>query len=61
MNTKYAKTVMDTSCPGITFDKEGISNYFHDFNKFVKPVWQNSENGSSILKKYVNKIKKESR
>lgn len=37
--TVCTKTVMDTSYPGIIFDRQGISNHYHDFNDVVKPLW----------------------
>lgn len=32
------KTVMDTTDPDITFDSEGICNYYHYYNKQIKPL-----------------------
>ena len=52
-----SKTVMDTSDPEIKFDKEGISNYFWDFQNKIKPNWPYLHNGKEKLNKLINKIK----
>jgi N-acetyl sugar amidotransferase len=52
------KTVMDTSDPGITFDKDGISNHYWDFQKVVKPNWHPNEKGRQTLEQHVEAIKK---
>lgn len=52
------KTVMDTSDPGITFDKDGISNHYWDFVNRVKPNWRNDLSGRDILRRRVDEIKK---
>ncbi len=56
-----SKTVMDTSDPGITFDEDGISNHYWDFQNFVKPKWINDERGINNLKKQIQKIKKDNK
>ena len=53
------KTVIDTSYPGVKFDANGVSSFFHDFNKNIKPVWEKKIN-SNFLEKNIIKIKKES-
>ncbi len=52
------KTVMDTSYPGITFDKDGISNHFHDFHNVVKPNWHPDDFGKQELERQVKEIKR---
>jgi N-acetyl sugar amidotransferase len=56
-----AKTVMDTSDPGISFDKDGISNHYHDFHNVVKPNWHPDELGRRQLERRVDAIKKAGR
>lgn len=51
------KTVMDTSDPGISFDKDGISNHYYDFQNVVKPNWYPDERGRQELERRVDKIK----
>ena len=53
------KTVMDTSDPSITFDKDGISNHYWDFHRLVKPNWHVNNDGESKLERLVDKIKKD--
>lgn len=55
------KTVMDTSVPGTTFDKEGISNHYWDFHNVVKPNWHPDEAGHKELERRVEGIKKAGR
>lgn len=55
------KTVMDTSDPGITFDKDGISNHYHDFQNVVKPNWHPDEFGRQELQHIVDEIKEAGR
>lgn len=52
------KTVMDTSDPGISFDREGISNHYHDFHNVVKRNWHPDETGRQELEHRVEEIKK---
>lgn len=51
------KTVMDTSDPTITFDKDGISNHYWDFHNIVKPNWHPDEQGRQELERRVEAIK----
>ncbi|MCZ2207580.1 N-acetyl sugar amidotransferase [Cylindrospermopsis raciborskii] len=51
------KTVMDTSDPGITFDQDGISNHYWNFQKVVKPNWYNNSQGLARLEQTVETIK----
>ncbi|OSO90597.1 LPS biosynthesis protein [Cylindrospermopsis raciborskii CENA303] len=51
------KTVMDTSDPGITFDQDGISNHYWNFQKVIKPNWYNNSQGLARLEQTVETIK----
>lgn len=51
------KTVMDTSDPGIIFDRDGISNHYWDFHNVVKPNWHPDERGRQELERRVAEIK----
>jgi N-acetyl sugar amidotransferase len=53
------KTIMDTSDPGISFDANGISDYYHNFHKNILPNWHTDEAGEQELIKIAEKIKKE--
>lgn len=53
------KTVIDTSYPGVTFDENGISSVYHDFENTVKPNWHPNEKGLATLKERVAQIKRE--
>ena len=53
------KTVMDTTDSNITFDKDGISDYYHNFTKHILPNWHTDERGYKELMKVSKKIKKE--
>jgi N-acetyl sugar amidotransferase len=50
---------MDTSDPGIRFDKFGISDHYHDFHNFVKPNWHTDHIGEGRLNALIHKIKKD--
>lgn len=52
------KTVLDTSYPGITFDTNGVCNFFYDFHANVKPRWQTGAEGRRQLEMAVDSIKK---
>ena len=54
-----AKTIMDTTDPGIEFDENGISDYYHNFHKNILPNWHTNEQGEQELMKIAEKIKKE--
>ena len=55
-----AKTVMDNIAdPDIRFDKEGISNYVHDYEQMAKRGVFTGEAGIKKLEKLVTRIKKE--
>ena len=53
------KTIMDTSDPGIAFDENGISDYYHNFHKNILPNWHTDDRGEQELMKIAEKIKKE--
>ncbi len=53
-----AKTVMDTSDPGIRFDADGISNHYTDFQNNVAPNWHTGVDGRARLEKSVEEIRK---
>lgn len=53
------KTIMDTSDPRISFDENGISDYYHNFHKNILPNWHTDEGGEQELMKIAEKIKKE--
>ena len=52
------KLVLDTTYPGIAFDKNGISNQYWDFQKNLRDIWKNSQNGNRNLEKIVTDIKR---
>ncbi len=52
------KTIMDTSDPRIVFDEEGISDYYHNFQKNILPYWHTDERGEAELAKMAERIKK---
>ncbi|SMC43390.1 N-acetyl sugar amidotransferase [Desulfocicer vacuolatum DSM 3385] len=52
------KTVMDITDPTITFDHDGISNHFWEFNNFVKQHWHTGPEGRLKLEQMVEVIKK---
>jgi len=54
-----AKTVMDTSDPGITFNKDGVCDHVDDFNNHVKPNWNTGGLGKAELENMFSKIKSE--
>lgn len=51
------KTIMDTSDPNIVFDKNGISDYYHNFQDNILPDWHPNEIGMSKLMNIAKKIK----
>jgi N-acetyl sugar amidotransferase len=53
------KTIMDTTDPGIIFDEDGISDYYHNFFKSMVPNWHPNEKGREMLLEIADKIKKE--
>lgn len=55
------KTIMDTSDPNIVFDKEGISDYYHNFHQNIVPNWRTDEVGQQEMMKLADKIRKENK
>ena len=51
------KTVMDTSDPYISFDKDGISNHYWKFQEVHKSNWYLDDIGHQYLTKIIEKIK----
>ena len=51
------KLVMDTSDPSISFDSNGVSNHFHDFQKNVRPHWHPDSDGLIHLQQTIELIK----
>jgi aminotransferase len=56
-----ARCVMDTSDPDIKFDKDGVCNHCHFFDKEIKPRYFPDESGLSALKEKLERIKRENR
>lgn len=52
------KTVMDTSDPTITFDQDGISNHYWDFQNVVQPNWHTGAEGRAKLEQTAELLKK---
>lgn len=55
------KTVMDSTIPGTTFDSNGVSNHFWDFERVVKKNWHPDDVGKIRLEQRVERIKQEGR
>ena len=55
------KTVMDTSDPGIIFDSDGISDYYHHYKNIILPDWNFGEKKIDELMKISDKIEKENK
>ena len=53
------KLVLDTTYPGIKFDKNGISNHYWDYNNNIKYKWKRDNDGINELEKKIEKIKKD--
>lgn len=53
------KTIMDTSDPNIIFDKDGISDYYHNYKNEIEPSWHTDEKGQRELEILSDKIRKE--
>jgi N-acetyl sugar amidotransferase len=50
---------MDNTDPNIVFDENGISDYYHNFQKAILPNWHTDERGKAELMAMSEKIKKE--
>lgn len=55
------KTVMDSTDPNIVFDKDGISDYYHNFINNILPNWDNENGNLDELRRYSEKIKNSSK
>ncbi|KFD40147.1 LPS biosynthesis protein WbpG [Schleiferia thermophila str. Yellowstone] len=53
------KTIMDTTDPNITFDENGISDYYYNFVNYILPNWRTDEKGQEEMFKLADKIRKE--
>lgn len=53
------KLVMDTSDPKITFDKDGVCDYWHNFHQNILPNWYPNEEGEKILSSIIEQIKRD--
>ncbi len=53
------KTIMDTTDADITFDEEGISDYYYNYIRNIVPNWHTDERGLNELLKISEKIKKD--
>ena len=53
-----SRCCQDTTVPGIKFDKDGVCNFCHMHDKFVK-ITPSGREGRKILRKIMNRIKKE--
>ena len=64
MKTHYqicSKTVIDSTIPDVTFDENGISNIYWDYENNVKPNWFPNEDGKKYLEGIVRKIQKQNK
>jgi N-acetyl sugar amidotransferase len=53
------KLVLDTTYPGIKFDKNGISNQYWDYQNNIRKKWMKRQQDSIYLEKIVETIKKD--
>lgn len=53
------KTIMDNSDPGIVFDLNGVSDYYHNYVNVILPNWHTDGVGHQELIKTAEKIKKQ--
>jgi len=52
---------MDTSDPNIVFDKNGVSDYYHNFKNNIEPTWKTDEIAQQQMLKLADGIKKSER
>jgi len=52
------KLVLDTSYPGIMFDKDGVSSQYWDYQNNIKDKWKSNRYSILELEKIVEQIKK---
>lgn len=53
------KTIFDTTDSNIIFDKDGVSDYYHNFKNIIEPNWHTDQRGHKKLMNIAKKIKKE--
>ena len=53
------KTIFDTTDSNIKFDKNGVSDYYHNFHKNILPNWHTDDRGYKELMSISEKIKKQ--
>jgi len=56
-NQVCTKTVLDSSYPGLTFDQNGISSQYWDFENVVKPNWHPDSKGRKELERRAEAIR----
>jgi N-acetyl sugar amidotransferase len=56
-----SKLVLDTSDPNISFDGDGVCNYYHDFHANILPKWHTGAEGDERLRAQAAKIKEAGR
>ena len=54
-----AKTIMDESDPNISFDSEGISDYYYNFHNIILPSWNYGLGKENELMSIAKKIHKD--
>lgn len=59
MYQRCTRCVMDTSDPAITFDKDGICNHCHEFDKVAEAQWFPGPEGAPKLEAILNDIRRE--
>ena len=52
---------MDSTDPNIVFDKDGISDYYHNFVNNILPNWDNENGNLDVLEQHAEKIKQSSK
>jgi N-acetyl sugar amidotransferase len=53
------KTIMDTTDPNIQFDRNGVSDYYHNYHDQILPNWHTNKIGEEKLYDIAKKIKKQ--
>lgn len=55
---RCTRCISDSTCPGITFDKNGVCNFCHLHDKWVN-IYPNNEKGQAIWSKKLQQIKQD--
>jgi N-acetyl sugar amidotransferase len=55
------RLVVDTTDPQITFDSDGVSNHYHEFQEKVRPLWLTGSEGRARLEQAADTIRKSGR